>query len=433
MIELAMPALAEGMDEATIIAWFKKNGEEVTAGEELLELETDKATMAWESPEAGVLEIVAEEGVTLKVGELMARLLDPGEVDGRPTSSAEPTSDAPDPDSQGANGSEPAGASSEAENTNAGSLVLATPLARRLAASQQIDLASVKGTGPRGRVVLGDVAQVAGITLEPPLGFLGQGQRRDSRAPEPLERTATHPAEPPRGGPQGTKGEATIVELTRLQKTVARRMAEAKATVPDFQVETDVEMGAVIEARDQLKAMTADGRTPSFNDFIVRAAAIALTKHPRANGSYRDGKFELHSRVNVGIAVATDDALVVPVIADADQKSLGQIAEESRRLATAVREGTITPPELAGGTFTVSNLGMLGMTRITSVINPPQAAIVGVGSIRPTLALVDGQVVERQLMSLNLSCDHRIFYGADGAHFLSSIRELLEHPLALAL
>jgi len=178
--------------------------------------------------------------------------------------------------------------------------------------------------------------------------------------------------------------------------------------------------------------VSGDG-VPSLNDLVVKACATALRHHPRANGSYRDGAFELHPRVNVGVAVAAEDALVVAVVKDADAKSLGAIARETRRLAERVRSGAIAPPELSGATFTVSNLGMFGMTAITPVINPPQAAILGVGSLRETLARVDGEIVERTRMTLTLSCDHRILYGADAARLLGEIRDLLQAPLALAL
>jgi pyruvate dehydrogenase E2 component (dihydrolipoamide acetyltransferase) len=173
---------------------------------------------------------------------------------------------------------------------------------------------------------------------------------------------------------------------------------------------------------------------PSLNDLIVKACALCLRRHPRANGSYADGAFELHGRVNVGVAVAADDALVVPVIHDADVKTLGQIATIGRGLAESVRAGTITPPQLSGATFTVSNLGMYGMTAITPVINPPQAAILGVGAIRDVLGRdPDGEIVDRKVLSLTLSCDHRILYGADAATFLAAIKQLLESPLGLAL
>jgi pyruvate dehydrogenase E2 component (dihydrolipoamide acetyltransferase) len=209
-------------------------------------------------------------------------------------------------------------------------------------------------------------------------------------------------------------------------------MAEAKSTIPHFQVQTEVRFDAAIALRAQLKQ--AAGDAPSLNDLIVKASALALRAHPHANGSYRDGRFELHDRVNVGVAVAADSALVVPTVFDADIKALGAIAAETRLLAERVRAQTITPPELSGATFTVSNLGMFGMTAITPVINPPQAAILGVGAARPTLRrnADTGEIEDAQLLTLTLSCDHRILYGADAARFLADIKTLLETPLRLA-
>jgi pyruvate dehydrogenase E2 component (dihydrolipoamide acetyltransferase) len=211
-------------------------------------------------------------------------------------------------------------------------------------------------------------------------------------------------------------------------------MAEAKATIPHFQVQAEAQVDGLLALRARLKDEIGAERTvPSVNDFVVKACALALRRHPRANGSYRDGTFDLHPRVNVGVAVATDDALIVPTIFDADERSLGEIASESRRLAERVRDGSITPPELSNATFTVSNLGMFGMTAITPVINPPQAAILGVGMARRLPALIDGELAERSVLTLTLSCDHRILYGADAARFLSDITRGLETPLRLML
>ncbi|MFL5895383.1 MAG: dihydrolipoamide acetyltransferase family protein, partial [Thermoleophilaceae bacterium] len=235
-----------------------------------------------------------------------------------------------------------------------------------------------------------------------------------------------------RGGSGGAKGAVEVTELTRLQQTVSRRMAESKATAPDFTLVAEVDMTLAVEMRKRLKDATE--HPPSFNDMVVKAAATALREHPRVNGAYRDGKFELYSRVNVGIAVAAQDALVVPTIFDADRKSLGQIARDARGLAEKVRDGKVTPPEVAGGTFTVSNLGMYGIDEFTAVINPPQAAILTVGSLRKRATVDDsGRVVARDTIRLSLVCDHRILYGAEGAQFLARVRELLEQPLALAL
>jgi pyruvate dehydrogenase E2 component (dihydrolipoamide acetyltransferase) len=211
-------------------------------------------------------------------------------------------------------------------------------------------------------------------------------------------------------------------------------MAESKATAPEFVLNVDVDMEEAVDLRKRLKAAAGEGQSvPSFNDFVVKASALALVDFPRANGAYRDGKFELYSRVNVGIAVAGQDALVVPTVFDADSKSLGQISKESRALAERVRAGAITPPELSSGTFTVSNLGMFGIQSFVAVINPPQAAILAVGAMQPTPVVRDGEVVVRNIMRLTLACDHRILYGADAAEFLARIRERLENPLQLAL
>jgi pyruvate dehydrogenase E2 component (dihydrolipoamide acetyltransferase) len=236
-------------------------------------------------------------------------------------------------------------------------------------------------------------------------------------------------------GEGGTgKGTARTVELSKIQQTIARRMAEAKATVPEFAVSTEVDMAAAVAVRTQLKAMASEAQpAPSFNDMVVKAAAHALREFPRANGAYKDGSWELYARVNVGIAVAARDALIVPTVFDADAKSLGEIARETRALAQRVRDGQITPPELSGATFTVSNLGMFGVSDFTAIINAGQAAILAVGALREVPVVQDGRVIAGTRMSLTLACDHRILYGADAAQFLARIRALLESPIALAL
>jgi pyruvate dehydrogenase E2 component (dihydrolipoamide acetyltransferase) len=218
-----------------------------------------------------------------------------------------------------------------------------------------------------------------------------------------------------------------------MQQVIATRMAEAKSTVPDFQVQTEVYVDSVLLLRAQLKELP-DIQLPSVNDFVIKAAALALRRHPRVNGSYRDGEFVLYPYVNVGFAVTADDALVVPTIRNADRLSLTEIAAESRALAERVRTSTLTADDVSGGTFTVSNLGMFGMTAISPIINIPQAAILGVGAARKVAELDDASTLRsRQLMTLTLTCDHRILYGADAARFLSLVRELLEQPLRLML
>ncbi|MBS1860524.1 MAG: 2-oxo acid dehydrogenase subunit E2 [Actinobacteria bacterium] len=402
--EILMPKLSDSMEEGTILSWLLAAGAEVVPGQDLLEVETDKANMTVEAEGSGALQILVAEGETVAVGTPIARL-------GAGEDAAPPP--APSPPAAAA-AAAPAAASSNGAAA-AGDTRRSTPLARRLARVHRVAIDSIgSGSGVGGRIVKADVLAAAGVAAPSP-------------KPAPVEVVQAAPVETAKGG-------SSTVELSRLQAVIARRMAEAKATVPHFQVETEVRMDAAIRLRAELKALAGEGPVPSFNDMVVRAAALALREHPKANGSYVDGAFELHDRVNVGIAVAAQDALVVPTIFDADRRSLGEIGRDARRLAARVREGTVTPPELAGGTFTVSNLGMFGMTAIQPVINPPQAAILGVGKARAVLRRgEDGEIEDTSLMTLTLSCDHRILYGAEAAEFLAAVRDLLESPLRVAL
>jgi pyruvate dehydrogenase E2 component (dihydrolipoamide acetyltransferase) len=312
-----------------------------------------------------------------------------------------------------------------------GARLKASPVARRIAGELGVDLAALAGSGPGGRIVRADVEAAAARPAAPTVA----GASAQASAPA-VAAAAPAPAGAP-AEPGTAKGEITHQELTRTQQVVARRMAESRATIPDFTLQAEVDMGACVEMRAALKALGPGGGeppvVPTYNDMVVKACAIALREHPRANGSYRDGRFELHSRVNVGVAVAAADSLVVPTVFDADAKSLLAVARATRALAERVREGTVTPPELSGGTFTVSNLGMFGVRSFTAVINPPQAAILSVGALEERPVVRDGQLVAGHTMSATLACDHRILYGADAARFLARIRQLLEQPLALTL
>jgi pyruvate dehydrogenase E2 component (dihydrolipoamide acetyltransferase) len=409
MTEITMPRLSDSMEEGTILKWLVGDGQRVSSGQDLVEIETDKATVTYPAEADGALHIVAAEGTTLPVGAPIARI---GGV-------------APD-GVAGANAVAGANGAADANVAPApGAAAIATPLARRVARIHEVSLAQLAGSGPRGRITRADVLAAAGIFT---------AAAGDAPQPPALQEAPALASErAPSGGSEAAKGASRRVQASRRQLLVARRMAEAKATIPHFQVQTEVVMDAAVALRAALKASAVEEGLPSVTDLIVKACAIALRAHPRANGSYLDGGFELHDRINVGLAVAAEEALVVAVIADADARSLGAIARETRRLAERVRSGTITPPECSGATFTVSNLGMYGMTAISPVINPPQAAILGVGSLRETLARVDGEIVDRTLMTLTLSCDHRILYGADAARLLADVRTLLEAPLALAL
>jgi pyruvate dehydrogenase E2 component (dihydrolipoamide acetyltransferase) len=478
MADVTMPRLSDSMEEGTILKWLKSDGDEVSKGEELVEIETDKANMTYEADDAGTLSIVAKEGDTLAVGETICTIGEGGgsggggaeedegeadepeaeeddggggsaddeedaEAEAEPEREAEPVATAEEDEDDGGE-DEPdeeedeAGGSEETpdeepepekdEDGGGNGRVKASPVARRMAQELGVELAALEGSGPGGRIVKADVEAAAdGDGEDAPAG--------EAEEAEPAKAEAKDDGgKPARSGDAGSgRGETTTQDPTRLQQTVARRMAESKATAPEFVLTCEVDMEEAVAFRRQLKSAAGDEPAPSFNDFVVKASALALKEFPRANGAYRDGKFELYSRVNVGIAVAGQDALVVPTLFDADQKSLGVIAREARAVAERVREGKVTPPELSSGTFTVSNLGMFGITRFSAVINPPQAAILAVGEMTPRPVVRDGEVVARAIMELTLACDHRILYGADAAKFLSRIRERLENPLSLVL
>ena len=425
-----MPRLSDSMEEGTVLAWMKAVGDEVAVGDELVEIETDKANMVYESDVAGTLtEILADEGATLPIGEVIARVGDDGAAagNGRAAATAEPDGGEPEAPATSAPAEpapRPAAAAPETAASSApapGERIKASPLARRIAGERGVDLAGLSGTGPGGRIVKADVEAA-------PSG--------DGGAPA-AEPEVAGPSEPPAAAaetPETARGSAEQIELTRLQQTIARRMAESKATAPHFYLTSEIDMSRAVEARARIKAASGEGDiVPSFNDMVVKACALALREFPRANGAYRDGKFEEYSRINIGIAVAAVDALVVPTIFDADRKGLRQIAADSREAAERVRAGTITPPELSGGTFTVSNLGMFGITSFSAVINPPQAAILAVGSIEQVPVVRDDAIVPGHRMSVNLACDHRILYGAEGAKFVARVRDLLEEPVFLAM
>ncbi|HEX6229990.1 MAG TPA: dihydrolipoamide acetyltransferase family protein [Solirubrobacterales bacterium] len=457
MADVVMPRLSDSMEEGTILQWLKQVGDEIAVGDELVEIETDKANMAYESDVSGTLsEILVQEGETVSIGTPIAKVGDSagettasaaGPVAGEGPSSSQAAGEEPEPtpspagpvaaegtpSSQAAGGepstAPPAEEAAEPEPKAAegdGHRPKASPLARRLAEEKGLDLSQLRGSGPGGRIVKSDVERAA-----------EEGVAVAEEAPaEPAEEEAppaAAPAERP-PSPETAKGQVEYADLSKLQGTIARRMAESKATAPHFYLQVEVDMSRAVEARARLKDSAQEGEiVPSFNDMVVKACALALREHPRANGAYRDGRFELYSRVNVGVAVAAREALIVPTVFDADRKGLRQIATESRALAERVRDGSITPPELSGATFTVSNLGMYGIDSFSAVINPPQAAILAVGAIVERPVVRDGEIATAHLMSIDLACDHRILYGAEGAEFLARIRTLLEEPLSLAL
>jgi pyruvate dehydrogenase E2 component (dihydrolipoamide acetyltransferase) len=433
MAEIVMPRLSDSMEEGVILKWMKGVGDEVAVGDELVEIETDKANMAYESDVAGTLtEILAQEGETLAIGTPIAVV---GDGKGSASPAAGPVAAGDPPLAAVAKASSPTGPPT-APPADDGGRVKASPLARRIASELGVDLASIgSGSGPAGRIVKRDVedASTAGDAVGGTRPEEASATGRVGGSPAAAGPAAAEHG-PSSGSTETAKGQTTFQELTRLQQVVSRRMSESKATAPHFYLQTEIDMSAAVDARARLKAMTPDGEVvPSFNDMVVKACALALRAHPIANGAYKDGRFELYSRVNVGVAVAAQDALVVPTVFDADKKGLREIATDARALAGKVRDGSITPPELSGGTFTVSNLGMYGVSNFSAVINAPQAAILAVGAITEKPVVRDGEITTAHLLGVTLACDHRILYGAPAAEFLARIRSLLEEPLALAL
>jgi pyruvate dehydrogenase E2 component (dihydrolipoamide acetyltransferase) len=423
MPEITMPRLSDSMEEGTILRWLVADGSAVSRGDEIAEIETDKANMTYEADAAGTFRAVASEGDALPVGAVIAHVLADGESapaasDGAPA--AVPAGPVAGEDDSAGGAAEivspapPAGSAAAPDESGAagdGARVKASPVARRLARKLGVELGSLSGSGPGGRIVKADVEAASQASPPPAAGG-----------------AAPSPSAPAAGGTG--KGEVTTVDLTSIQKTIARRMAESRATVPDIQIRTEADVTDLLALRAQMKA--AQGSAPSVNDFVVKACALALREQPRVNAAYKDGVFELYGRVNVGVAVAGEGTLIVPTIFDADVQPVTAIAQQARALAERARNGTILPPELSGGTFTVSNLGMFGVTSFTAVVNPGQAAILAVGAAvaRPSFD-ADAAVVKRNLMDISLSCDHRILYGADAAQFVARVRELLQAPFAL--
>jgi pyruvate dehydrogenase E2 component (dihydrolipoamide acetyltransferase) len=390
------------MEEGTIVRWLKRDGDEVARGEELVEIETDKATMAYESDTAGMLRITAQEGATLPVG---ARIAVIGDDDSESSEAAAPAAvELPEPAATPAAAGETAPAASAPATRSSGERVKASPIARRIAGETGVDLDSLAGSGPGGRIVKADVESAG------------------TAAPSSTS-----------GDEASGRGTVTSTEPTRTQTLIARRMAESRATVPSFTVQISVDMTTATTLRAELKASSSEGQAvPTINDMVVKASALALREQPQANGAWRDGHFEHYSRVNIGVAVAGPGTLVVPTVFDADAKTLAEISAETGELAARVRAGTITPPQTSGGTFSVSNLGMFGVRSFDAVINTPQPAILAVGAVEQRPAVHEGGIEPRMLMELTLACDHRILYGADGAKLLARIKELLEAPLSLA-
>ncbi len=409
MNEVVMPKMGYDMTEGTIVRWRKEEGDEVARGEVIAEVETTKVTVEVEAYTGGVLrKILVSEGQTVPVGHVIAVIADRDE----PIAGVEekaPVAEKAAPVATGA----PRGEAAVAVKAGDGaSRIAASPIARRIAREQGVDLQLIRGTGPGGRIVKEDVESfVARKPVEAP-----------RPAPTPV---AAAPAAAPHDLPYEER------DLSRIRQTMARRMAESKSSAPHFYVTSDIDMTQALKLRKGLNELTGEGARISVTDMLVKGAAKTLQDFPEANASFAEGKLRIYRRINIGIAVALDQGLVTPVIPDCDKKPLRQIAQEAKELVERARTGRLRPEDFTPGTFTISNLGMFDVDEFVAIINPPEAAILAVGSVIPRPVVVDSEVKVADRMRVTLSADHRVLDGATAARFLQRFKVLLEHPLHL--
>jgi len=426
-VEVPMPRLSDTMEQGTVARWVKQEGDQVVAGDVIAEIDTDKATMDLTAYEDGVLlKILVGEGESAELGTPIALIGAEGEevpetaARGNGPSQAAPR-EAEAPEERGPEESPPEPARSEppipqGAAATAGE-VKASPIARRIAADAGLDLRELagKGSGPDGRIVKVDVERALGKEGEP---------GRAAAEPAIAERAAS-PGPPP-------SGDEEVVDATPMLRAVARRMSESKATVPHFYLDAEIDMGRALELREELNQALADGDDKiSVNDLVVRAAALALIENPKFHRSWHDGKLVLHKSAHIGIAVAVDDGLIVPVLRSVEQKSVRELARESSDLVERARAGKLKQPEIEGGTFSVSNLGMFGIPSFSAVVNPPEPGILAVGAAVRRAVVIGDAVQIRPIMAVTLSVDHRATSGAEGARLLASIKRLLEQPVLL--
>jgi pyruvate dehydrogenase E2 component (dihydrolipoamide acetyltransferase) len=407
--EVTLPRLSPGMNEASVARWLKKAGEPVKQGEALFEVETEKVATEVPAPVDGVLHVVVPEGKTVAIGTVLAVLAAPGEaVAASPVAAAAPVAPAEAaPASRSA--SEPVGTSSDAADEGR---VVASPAARRLARELGVPLDGLKGSGPGGRIIEKDV------------------QRSAAQAPVP--RPTAQPTAPPAGAPVAAPAVAAAQtrQLQGIRKIIADRMLQSQSTNATVTVTLEVDMHEAVNLRSQLVGEweQREGVRVTYTDIIVKAVAKALTEHRRLNASLQGDRIVEHAEVHVGVAVALDDGLIVPVVRDAERKSLLEVARETKELGGRAQQGRLGVAEVTGGTFTVTNLGASGVDAFTPIINPPECAILGVGKIAEKPVARGGQVVIRPTMWLSLTFDHRIVDGKPAADFLKRVQEILEKP-----
>jgi pyruvate dehydrogenase E2 component (dihydrolipoamide acetyltransferase) len=431
-IDILMPALSPTMTEGKLAKWHKKEGDAVKAGDIIAEIETDKATMEFEAVDEGRIGkiLVAEGSEGVAVNTPIAVLLEEGEsasdvkaapkkAEAAPAPKAdEKKAEAPKPAAASAPAAAPAPAVAPAAKT--GDRVFASPLARRLADQAGIDLKAVQGSGPHGRIVKADIEKTpAGTKAAPAAAAAGKA------------------AAPVASGP-GARQLADLLKmpyrlepLSGMRKTIARRLTESKQTVPHFYLTIDTEIDELLSLRKRLNAKSE--AKVSVNDFIIRAAALALKKVPTANASFDDSGMLYYEHADISVAVATPNGLITPIVKQAEQKGLTQIASEMKDLAARARDGKLKPEEYQGGTFSISNLGMFGVKQFEAVINPPQGCILAVGMGEERAIVRKGQIVPATIMTCTLSVDHRAVDGAVGAQFLQAFKGFIDDPLTMLL
>jgi pyruvate dehydrogenase E2 component (dihydrolipoamide acetyltransferase) len=433
-IDILMPALSPTMEEGTLAKWHVKVGDTVKAGDVIAEIETDKATMEVEAVDEGVVEAILVDAGTenVKVNALIAKLAGEGESPAPPPAKAAPAAEAPKAAAPApaapvqAAGETAAPAKPAPAAAPTGDRVFASPLARRLASAANLDLKSIAGTGPHGRVVKADVdaATKGGVPAA-------------KAAPASATAASSSAAAAPRAHlsleQQGIPaGSYDLVPLDGMRKTIARRLTDSFRDVPHFPLVIDLEIDALLAARAKINhLLEGQGVKVSVNDIIIKAAAVALKRVPEANASYTPEGIALHHHADIAVAVAIDGGLITPIVRAAETKGLAQISAEVKDLAARAKSKKLKPEEFQGGTFSVSNLGMFGIKQFASIINEPQGAIMSVGAGEQRPVVKNGQLAVATVMTITLTCDHRVVDGAIGAKFLAAFKPLIEEPLTL--
>ena len=428
MTDILMPALSPTMEEGVLAKWHVKVGDVVSAGDVIAEIETDKATMEVEAVDEGeITDILVAEGTEgVKVNTPIARLKDEGGAAApKPAAKAEeaPKATPATPAAvEAPKASAPVAPAPAAPKSDSGERIFSSPLARRIAAQNGVDLKSVKGTGPHGRTVRRDV-EAAGKGAAQPAAATTAAAATSGIAPRQVQSLAQM------GIPDGSYD---LIPLDGMKKAVARRMVDSIQNVPHFPLFIDCEIDQLMAVRAKVnKMLEPQGIKVSVNDFIIKAAALALKMVPEANASYTPEGIAMHHNADVSMAVAIDGGLITPIIRKAETKGLAQIATESKDLAKRARERKLKPEEFQGGTFSVSNLGMFGIKQFTSIINEPQGCIMSVGAGEQRAVVQNGQIVPATVMTVTLTCDHRVVDGATGARFLQAFKPLIEDPVAM--